>query len=107
MSLNKSFRCLLVAATSAGMLLSNSIVWADGPAPTAPPKMIDIELHSGGVLAGRVVDARGVGLEKANVALHNGNTPIAETATDPAGDFRFESVRGGIYQLSSGDASAR
>ncbi|MCE9554697.1 MAG: carboxypeptidase-like regulatory domain-containing protein [Planctomycetes bacterium] len=111
MLLHKRFRCLLVAATSAGMLLSNSIVWAEGPAPApssvlAAPQMTDVELQAGGILAGRVVDAKGTGLSKTAVALRNGNTVVAETTTDPAGNFRFDSVRGGTYHVSSGGKSA-
>lgn len=116
MLLHKRFRCLLVAVTSAGMLLSNQVVWAEGPAtaPLAnvpPPnitaaKMIDVELQAGGVLVGRIVDAKGTGLGRSSVALRNGNVVVAETTTDPAGNFRFESIRGGIYHVSSGAASA-
>ena len=116
MQLHTRFRCLLVAATSAGMLLSNQMLLAAGPAPVATPnttpttasapQTMDVELQPGGVLAGRIVDAKGTGLSRNNVALRSGNIVVAETASDPAGNFRFDSIRGGIYQVGSGSASA-
>jgi len=119
MPLPKYLRCLLRSATVAGMLLSNHPLLAAGPpAPTAasqqgteaprPPvmKMTDVELQEGGVLNGRIVDARGVGLPHSTVALRNGNTLVAETTSDGAGQFHFDSIRGGIYHVRGGDADS-
>jgi len=116
MLLPKTLRLFVVSATAAGMLLSNHLALAAGPLPDhqeadaprspAPIKMTDVELQDGGVLVGRMVDARGAGLANSAVTLRNGNTLVAQSTTDANGDFRFDSVRGGIYHVSGAGTTA-
>jgi hypothetical protein len=41
------------------------------------------------------------------VALHNGDQLIAQTTTDEEGNFRFDSIRGGIYQLTAAGVTVK
>ncbi len=59
----------------------------------------DIELRRGGVLTGQVFDAKGAALANSVVQLNGPATSPATTATNDRGEFGFQGLRGGLYEL--------
>ncbi len=63
----------------------------------------DVTLAPGGVFAGRIVDQSMTSLEGAEVVLKQNNAEIRRTMTDKNGLFTFQDLKGGVYQVSSGN----
>lgn len=61
----------------------------------------DIELRSGGVLLGQIVDAQGVAVVLAPVLITNGIQEVARAQTDEQGNFAVSGLRGGVYKIAS------
>lgn len=71
---------------------------------SAPKSQIpDVSLAEGGVFAGRVVDHSGTPLEGAEVVVKQGKTVVTRTVTDKNGLFTAKNMKGGLYQVSSGN----
>jgi hypothetical protein len=83
-----------------GFCLSTACL-AAGPA--AKPAVIDVALKDGGVLLGQVVDPQGKGLQNTNVALRHYDREVVAASTGAEGYFAIKNVRGGVYQIASGD----
>jgi hypothetical protein len=101
-----------IGMASIGLALPSDHILAAGrpeltrPGRTAPGSsgIEDIELASGGMLTGRVVDATGLPTEGARVSLHQGKQLIAESVTDKSGVYAFKNLRGGVYRVSSANS---
>lgn len=78
-----------------------TMVFAAGPA--AKPAVTDIALKDGGVLLGQIVDPQGKGLQNTNVSLRHYDHEVVATKTGAEGYFAIKDVRGGVYQIASGD----
>lgn len=63
----------------------------------------DVSLASGGVFSGRVVDHSGTPLEGAEVVVKQGKDEVTRTVTDKNGLFTAKNLKGGVYQVSSGN----
>lgn len=63
----------------------------------------DVSLASGGVFSGRVVDHAGTPLEGAEVVVKQGKDEVSRTVTDKNGLFTAKNLKGGVYQVSSGN----
>lgn len=100
MRLHKCFHTGVILAVCAGMLAAGT-AQAEGPRTAAAKKPIDVELQAGGGLTGRLVDGHGQALPATRVFLHNGANIIAESQSDVSGNFRFDALRGGVYQLTT------
>jgi hypothetical protein len=59
----------------------------------------DVKLDASGKFAGKLTDASGVALVRAPVVLYQGRNELASTRTDKQGNFEFDKLRGGAYQL--------
>jgi hypothetical protein len=68
------------------------------------PAVIDVALAQGGVLVGYVVDAQGVALEGASVAVRQGDKDVARIVTDEQGRYTVQNLRGGLYEVTAGQA---
>ena len=66
---------------------------------TAP----DVALTTGGTFSGRVVDHAGKALEGAQVTVRQGKTEVSKTVTNKEGIYSFKNVKGGVYQVASGN----
>jgi hypothetical protein len=64
----------------------------------------DIELASGGLLVGRLLDAGGQPRGNVAVSIVADGAILATTHTDEAGIFAVTNLRGGVHQVSTGDA---
>jgi hypothetical protein len=69
------------------------------PAPCAN----DVALRPGGVLVGQVIDQQGAVKSGTAVAILSGDQEIARTTTDQNGIFAAQGLRGGNYQIVTGD----
>ena len=93
-----------------GLMFPQARLLADAPAPKAPVskstqvnRIPDLLLTSGGKMTGRVVDHSGKVIEGANVVLKQGNKEIAQTVTNSEGIYSFKNLKGGVYQVGSGN----
>src|SRR5438045_1938497 len=99
-----------VALATLGFVVPSPRLFADQqtanqqPAKRAQKSQIpDITLASGGVFSGRVLDHSGTPLEGAEVVIKQGKTEVARTVTDQKGVFTAKNMKGGVYQVSSGN----
>jgi hypothetical protein len=63
----------------------------------------DVSLAAGGVFSGRIVDHSGTPLEGAEVVVKQEKKEIARVVTDKNGVFAVKEMKGGVYQVSSGN----
>ncbi len=97
----------MVLATLGMILPAPKLFAADGKtdAPTtkvAKNKIPDISL-AGGVFAGRVVDHTGAPIEGAEVVVKQGKKEVTRVVTNEKGLFQAKEMKGGVYQVSSGN----
>lgn len=111
---SNSARTLIVALTAIALITPVRPLAAAGPAPKpqarkpATPVMLpthDVELQADGTLHGYYVDEeQGAGRSGVKLSLHqNSKQPLATTTTGENGEFRFEGLRGGTYQIVADD----
>jgi hypothetical protein len=96
-----------VALATLGFVVpSPKLFAADSKAPAKKvqkSQIPDVSLASGGVFSGRVVDHAGTPLEGAEVVVKQGKDEVARTVTDKNGLFTAKNMKGGVYQVSSGN----
>jgi hypothetical protein len=95
-----------VALATLGVVLPCPEVGAQDRTPakhSAKSQIPDITLAAGGVFSGRVVDHSMNPLEGAEVVIKLGTTEIRRTLTDKNGLFTVNDLKGGVYQVSSGN----
>jgi Carboxypeptidase regulatory-like domain len=97
-----------VSLATLGMVFPQVTVLADGPAtPVRKASQTagapDVALTSGATLSGRVVDHTGKAIEGAQVVVRQGKTEVAKTVTNKEGIYSFKNVKGGVYQVASGN----
>jgi hypothetical protein len=92
-----------VAATNLAALgfCIPTVAFAAGP--PAKPAVVDVALRDGGILLGQVVDPQGKGIQGTTVALRHYDREVVKTSTGAEGYFAVKEVRGGVYQIASGD----
>jgi len=107
-----SIRNAAVALATLGLAMPAPVLRADTPKKSVPvasakklPKgqLPDVTLAEGGVFSGRVVDHNGAPIEGAEVVMKQGKNEINRTVTDQDGVFNIKEVKGGVYQVSSGN----
>lgn len=105
-------RRAIIALTVIAVATPAQPLMAAGPTPTpktkvAPVKLRsqDVELQADGVLRGYYIDQeQGAGKAGVKVTLHqNAQKPIATTTTGMNGEFRFDGLSGGTYQIVAND----
>ena len=74
----------------------------DITSPSAAPGGHDVALADGGQLRGQVRDAQGMPVGRRVVQFIQNGQVIAHPTTDRDGRFQINSVRGGVYQISTG-----
>jgi hypothetical protein len=68
-------------------------------------RVIDVELRSGGMLVGQVLDAAAQPSPGTDVSILSDSEAIASTRTDESGRFAVAGLRGGVHQVHAGDAA--
>lgn len=96
-----------VALASLGLAMPNPKLFAADQKPAVKneqkSQIPDVSLAANGVFAGRVVDHTGNPLEGAEVVVKQGKNEVARTVTDKNGLFTASNMKGGVYQVSSGN----
>ena len=100
-----------VSFATLSMVFPQNGLLADGPqTPTRTAAKAtrgvavpDVTLTMGGTLSGRVVDHAGKVLEGAQVTVRQGKTEIGKTITNKEGLYTFKNLKGGVYQVASGN----
>lgn len=70
------------------------------PIPMMSPEPVpDIKLQEGGVLAGQVLDTDGQPIANAPVTVQQDGQTVNSSATDQAGNFQVNGLRGGVYEV--------
>jgi len=104
----KRYRSIVVVFSCVALTVSPS-------AMAAPPVVIakrvmqaprDVALHEGGVLVGQMLDAQGVAVAGAPIAVQTAGKEIARFRTDLHGQFRVAGLRGGVHQVNTVDQQA-
>ena len=107
----RKWSCALAALASVGLCLTSApAATMDAPKPLAarpiaPLLIRDVELAEGGVLVGRLLDADGRPMTNAAVSLLVGDDLVAQTRSDADGIFAVASLRGGVHQIVTAEAS--
>jgi carboxypeptidase family protein len=100
-----------ISLATLSMIFPQARLMADGtPAPsraaakaTQVATIPDVALTTGATFSGRVVDHTGKVLEGAQVTVRQGKTEIGKTVTNREGLYAFQNMKGGVYQVSSGN----
>lgn len=93
---SKSWNAVLAALSCVGMLVPQAAF----AVPTGA-KLSDVALQENGVVLGQVVDAQGIAVAMAPVAISSGGKEIARTQTDSTGKFSVSGLKGGVYQVAA------
>ncbi len=104
--LTRLFRIVTVWLACLGWLLP---VQQAGTAEQGNPSMVrlasmvyDVRLAEGGSFAGRLLDPAGKPLAGQTVQLRQADRTLAQTRSGDRGEFSFDEVRGGVYQVTIG-----
>lgn len=92
-----------------GLVIPHADLSAAQPLPEkASSKIVftDVELATGNVLTGSLVDGRGKGIDGAKVSIRFNQKEIASTVTDKDGAFAVKGLRGGQHVIVAGDEAA-
>jgi hypothetical protein len=100
-----------VSLATLSMVFPQNLLMAEGPQTpnrttaraTQVATIPDIALTSGGTFSGRVVDHAGKVLEGAQVTVRQGKKEIGKTVTNKEGLYSFKNLKGGVYQVASGN----
>ena len=100
-----------VSLATLSMVFPQARLLADGPQTTARATakasqvaaVPDVALTTGATFSGRVVDHTGKALEGAQVTVRQGKTEIGKTVTNKDGLYSFKNMKGGVYQVASGN----
>jgi len=84
-----------------GAKLTKASSGATRKSASLPATVVDVELTSQRSLVGSVIDAQGRGLAGETVTARFGRRVLAETKTDRQGQFRFQNVRGSLFEVRS------
>jgi hypothetical protein len=84
------------------MLISQSSLQAASP---VDHQVDDVELGTGGLLSGHVVDAAGLAVPGVAVTIRSAQHDVAQVVTDSEGRFVLSSFRAGAYELSAGQST--
>jgi hypothetical protein len=101
-SSSRSSRTLVVLAVI-GMLMPVAPARASEPAPAQMHVVRDVELGSGGLLVGRLLDSNGRPLAAAEVTIASDNKALATTRTDDQGVFAVSNLRGGVHAIATAE----
>ncbi len=84
---------------------------ADGKSPlkveVTEAKVLDITMSQEGAFAGRVIDFSGSAVADAEVVISQGNREIAKTTSDESGVFSVSGLKGGVYDVRSGNTAGQ
>ncbi|HYW78650.1 MAG TPA: carboxypeptidase-like regulatory domain-containing protein [Thermoguttaceae bacterium] len=72
------------------------------PSPQTATQVVDIELQSGGMFLGQVVDPTGKPVAGVAVSVRRLEQEVATTTTNRSGYFSVRGLQGGTYEITTG-----
>lgn len=96
--------CGMILPAPALQMSSAQEISSPQAAGTAATTVVDVELRPGGVLLGQAIGANGMPLPSTAVSVQQANRPAATATTDQAGYFLVRDLRGGVYEITAGEA---
>jgi len=93
---SKSIKAAVAALSCVGMLIPQAAFAA--PLSVKPT---DVALQVNGAMVGQVVDAQGVAVAMAPVAISSAGKEVARTQSDNTGKFSVSGLKGGVYQVAA------
>lgn len=109
LAVSGSLACLSVGPASgaeSGLTPGTPAIHAirsQGQLPSARPEITDVAIQPDGVLRGRIVDSQGNTLVEESAGLtvrvFRGSQVVADTRSDPSGQFALANLNGGMYQV--------
>ncbi len=105
----KRFAIVVAVLLTFGMLIppSATAAPAGGHDVSKSSQIRDVALHAEGTLVGQLLDAQGVAVVGATVAVGKVGKEVARVQTNQQGKFRVAGLTGGVYQvLAAGRVSA-
>jgi len=108
LNMKRSLQYVAAALATLGMAAPQVALAANPPAAARPAaaKVADVALHQGTLLAGQLVDAQGIPVANAKVAVSQGNWTVAETKTTKDGVFAVRNLKGGVYTVNAAGTQA-
>lgn len=104
--LGKSCKTIIASLILVLGVAKATVAFADGPtkklqpSPALQPARVpDVSLGSEGFFCGKVVNAQGRPIAKAEITLCQSNKVIAKVVTHEQGDFYVTGITPGVYQL--------
>ena len=102
MKYTKVLKGLAVVLATVGLVLPlHASALAAGPQRTQR----DVALGPGGLFHGQLVDRQGSGMSGATVTVSARGREVASGITDDAGNFAITGLRGGVYQVQTGQVT--
>ena len=102
MKYSKVLKGLAVVLATVGLVLPLPVsALAAGPQPVRR----DVALGPGGLFRGQLVDRQGSGLSGATVTVSRRGREVASGITDDDGNFAITKLRGGVYQVQTGQVT--
>jgi len=107
----KRVKLVIVCMATLGSMVPNS-VWAatypvaPQPATPAAPAIADVALQDGGRLLVQTVDTQGVAIAGQTVSVWQNGQQLGSAVSDKDGHLVVAGLRGGVYQVRSGEHGA-
>jgi hypothetical protein len=83
-----------------GLCFPGQVFAANG----SPLNVADVELQSGGLLVGQVIDTNSQRLADTEVAIWSNGDTVAVTRTDASGMFAVRGLRGGLHEIRTANS---
>jgi hypothetical protein len=100
MKMGRFVRGMMISLATLGVCLPGLAYAASQP---TPPAVIDVAMADGGVLHGQVVDLQGRDATGLPVSVRAQNQQVLRTTTAKDGHFTVQGLRGGVYQVATGE----
>jgi hypothetical protein len=100
MKMGRFVRGMMISLATLGVCLPELALAAS---PPTPPAVIDVAMADGGVLHGQVVDLQGRDATGLPVSVRAQNQEVLRTTTAKDGHFTVQGLRGGVYQVATGE----
>ncbi len=100
----------IVALATIGIVLPQPRILASEKKPTSKPTIqvaaanavFDVKLAKNNSFTGRVISHDGVPVVGAKVVMRQGKTEVGQSVTDDLGNFEFQNLKAGLYEVNSG-----
>jgi hypothetical protein len=108
MKMMQRVKLVIVCMATVGSMIPNWARAANYPVAPQPaaPAIADVALHDGGRLLVQTVDAQGIATAGQTVSVWQDNRQLGMAVSDKEGHLVVAGLRGGVYQVRSGENAA-